>query len=253
MSERFGEHVQTKANFVADVVNRTLHDLVIRCTRTEAVRDYYYISVVGYGRVVAPILGGALAGKVHIPISHLADNPVRVESRIKKMPNNEGGIAEQRVRFPVWIDPVSQGWTHMCAGFNVVRELLDDWLLEHSEGFPPTILHLTDGASTDGDPTSIGTDVLSRSTSDGGVLLFNCHISAKHLIRIEYPQNDLRLSDNRARILFNISSQLPDAFRKMAAHFGLMLPAGARAFVYNADPTSVVQFFELGTRPVNLR
>jgi hypothetical protein len=36
MSDAFGtESALRKADFVADVVNRTIHDLVIRCTRTE--------------------------------------------------------------------------------------------------------------------------------------------------------------------------------------------------------------------------
>ncbi len=39
MAQRSREHSQTKAEFVADVINRTLQDVVIRYTRTEQVRD----------------------------------------------------------------------------------------------------------------------------------------------------------------------------------------------------------------------
>jgi hypothetical protein len=49
MADSFGEHAVRKADFVADAVNRTLHDLVIRCTKTEEVRNYYEIAVIGYG------------------------------------------------------------------------------------------------------------------------------------------------------------------------------------------------------------
>jgi hypothetical protein len=53
MADTFGgELAQRKADFVADVVNRTLHDLVIRCTRTEEIRNYYNISIIGYGSSV---------------------------------------------------------------------------------------------------------------------------------------------------------------------------------------------------------
>jgi hypothetical protein len=41
-SEGFGEGAIRKADFVADVVNRTLHDLVIKCTRMEEIRSYSY-------------------------------------------------------------------------------------------------------------------------------------------------------------------------------------------------------------------
>jgi len=253
MSERFGEQVQSKAEFVADVVNRTLHDLVIRSTRTEEVRNYYYVSVIGYGRKVAPALGGALAGKSQVPISQLAQNPSRLENRMKKFPSGNGEFVEQQVRFPIWVDPVFGGWTQMCAGLKLVRNLVDEWLSERRGGFPPVVLHLTDGGSTDGDPTSLATDILSRSTSDGHVLLFNCHVSARHSVKIEYPENEAFLPDRRARTLFNISSLLPEVFIRAAAQIGLTIQSGARGFVFNGDPVSVAQFFEIGTRPANLR
>lgn len=253
MSEPFAEHNQSKAQFVADVVNRTLHDLVIRSTRTEEVRNYYYVSVIGYGRSVATALSGALAGKTHVPISEVAEKPARIETRMKKTSHGEGGLVETQVRFPVWVDPVFGGWTHMCAGLTLVRDILDEWLSERREGFPPTVLHLTDGASTDGDPTSVGSEILSRSTSDGHVLLFNCHVSARHSMKIEYPDNEAQLPESRARTLFNISSVLPETFTRAAAQIGLGITTGARGFVFNGDPVSVAQFFEIGTRPANLR
>lgn len=253
MSERFGEHSHSKAEFVADVVNRTLHDLVIRSTRTEDVRDYYYISVIGYGRSVAPVLTGALAGKTHVPISRIAENPSRIELRAKRVSDSDGRLVEQQVRFPVWIDAVFGGWTHMCAGFDLVRTLVGEWLSERPFGFPPTILHLTDGGSTDGDPTSIAADILSHSTSDGRVLLFNCHVSARHTTKIEYPSNAVGLPDNRAKVLFNISSPLPDVFLQAATQIGLAVHPGSRGFVFNGDPVAVAQFFEIGTRPANPR
>jgi hypothetical protein len=253
MSERFGEHVQSKAEFVADVVNRTLHDLVIRSTRSEEIRNYYYVSVIGYGRNVAPALCGALAGKAQIPVSELAERPTRLENRTKKVPTGDGGYVELQVRFPIWVDPVFGGWTQMCAGLKLVRNIVDEWLHERREGFPPTVLHLTDGASTDGDPTSVATEILSRSTSDGHVLLFNCHVSARHSVKIEYPENEELLPDSRARTLFRISSLLPNVFIGAAAQIGLTVHHGARGFVFNGDPVSVAQFFELGTRPANLR
>ena len=49
MADPFGgEGSGRKADFVANAVNHALHDLVIRCTKTEEVRDYYHVAVVGY-------------------------------------------------------------------------------------------------------------------------------------------------------------------------------------------------------------
>ena len=40
---------KTKAQFVADVLNRTLMNLVTRCAKSEGVRNYFDIGVLGYG------------------------------------------------------------------------------------------------------------------------------------------------------------------------------------------------------------
>ncbi len=106
MADSFGgEQTVRKADFVADAVNRTLHDLVIRCTKTEEVRNYYQIAVIGYGGEVKSALTGSLAGKMLVPISELADSPARVERRTKKVPDGAGGIIEtaNRLAFPVWV------------------------------------------------------------------------------------------------------------------------------------------------------
>ncbi len=212
MSELFGgEHAQRKADFVADVVNRTIHDLVIRCTKTEEIRNYYYVSIVGYGGSVGPGFSGN------------------------------------------WMDPVANGGTPMCQAFSLVRQILDEWLSEHRVGFPPTVLHLTDGESTDGDPTNEAREILKQSTSDGQVLLMNCHVSARHPMKVEFPSDDSVLPDEFARMLFSISSVLPGPFQRAATDIGLKMAEGTRGFVFNGDPVSVVQFFEIGTRPANLR
>src|SRR5687768_2341443 len=40
---------QTKAQAVSDAVNRLLQNLVNRCTRSDGVRDYFSVGVIGYG------------------------------------------------------------------------------------------------------------------------------------------------------------------------------------------------------------
>jgi hypothetical protein len=141
----------------------------------------------------------------------------------------------------------------MCDAFGQVRTLLEQWLPEHRNSFPPTVLHLTDGESTDGDPSAVAQQIMSMSTSDGPVLLFNCHVSSRHTVKIEYPGDESKLPDDFAKTLFKISSPLPEAFRQAASSMGLSTTEGARGFVFNGDPVSVAQFFEIGTRPANLR
>lgn len=236
-----------KADFVAGVVNHTLHDLVIRCTKTEEVRNYYYVSVIGYGRAVASALNGPLSDRLVAPVSEVADYPLRVETGYKRVPDGAGNFVEMPIRFPVWIYPHADGGTPMCRAFAQAKAIIEAWLAEHPRGFPPTVLHLTDGESGDGDPTHIGREIMSLSTDDGHALIFNCHVSSSHARKVEYPDTPAALSDAFARTLYGISSPLPESFLNAAQQLGVSAAAGSRGFVFNADPSSVVQFYEIGT------
>jgi hypothetical protein len=249
MSDPFsGDSATKKADFVAEVVNHTLHDLVIRCTKTEEVRNYYYISIVGYGRTVGSAFGGPLLTQRNLmPIAQVADYPLQVKSSYKRIADGAGGWVEIPVRFPIWVHPNADGKTPMCEALNVVKQTLDAWLTEHPKGFPPTVLHLTDGESSDGDPDYVGRQIMSLRTDDGPVLLFNCHISSQRSSKIEYPADDSRLPDGFARTLFHISSPLPGSFLAAAAQLGVQTAPGSRGFVFNGDPSSIVQFYEIGT------
>ncbi len=248
MADPFGgEQSARKADFVASTVNHALHDLVIRCTKTEEVRDYYHVALVGYGRSVGSALGGSLSGLAVAPVSAIADNPARIESGYRRVPDGAGGFVETPVRYPVWVHPHADVGTPMCRALGRVREILDGWLRAHPRGFPPTVLHLTDGESSDGDPVDAGKEIMSLGTDDGRVLLFNCHVSSSRAHRVEYPSEESALSDSFARTLFRISSQLPENFLGAAQQLGVNVNEGSRGFVFNADPSSVVQFYEIGT------
>jgi hypothetical protein len=248
MSDPFkGDAAMKKSDFVAEVVNHTLHDLVIRCTKTEEVRNYYYLAVIGYGRRVGSAFGGSLEQRQLAPISEVADYPLQVKTSYKKVPDGAGGWVEIPVRFPVWLMPAAEGKTPMCEALSQVRTILRSWLTEHPSGFPPTVLHLTDGESSDGDPSSIGEEIMSLKTDDGSVLLFNCHISSRREAKLEYPADETSLPDGFARALFGISSQLPGNFLAAAAQLGVQAAEGSKGFVFNGDPSSIVQFYEIGT------
>src|ERR1700712_1921660 len=62
---------QTKAQFVADVLNKSLYQLVIRCTRADGVRNYFDVGVISYGASVRSGFDGALSGKVLHPLSDI--------------------------------------------------------------------------------------------------------------------------------------------------------------------------------------
>jgi hypothetical protein len=248
-----GERGQQKADSLATIVNRLLQNLVIKCAKSEGVRDYYSVGVLGYGGKVGPAFGGALAGEELVPVSRLADQPARIEERTRKTDDGAGGLIEQTVKFPVWFDPVASGGTPMCQALTRAQGILGGWLADHPAGFPPIVINITDGEATDGDPTKPAEALRSLTTDDGNVLLFNVHLSSQRAAPVQFPDCPDGLPDKYARLLFDLSSPLPDFMKTVAQQEGFATGEGTRGFVFNADMVSVIRFLDIGTRPSNLR
>lgn len=241
---------RSKADFVADVLNKTIYTLVTNCSKADGVRNYFDVGVIVYGGNGAkPGLGGSLGGKIIHPITALATSPLRVEDRKRVEDDGAGGVIERQVKFPVWFDPTSSGGTPMCAGLKEAAGALVAWCDAHPNSYPPTILHVTDGASTDGDPETVASAVSQISTSDGECLLFNIHISSQQGETIQFPYSDASLTDNYAKLLFRMSSVFPNHVARLAVDKGYKLGEGARGFMFNADPKDIANFFDIGTRP----
>ena len=168
---------QVKARFLADVLNKTLYTIITNCSKADGIRDYFHVGVVAYsGTNARNGFQGPLSETPLHAISHLADHPLRVESRIRKVMGADDEIVEQPIKFPVWFDPRSRGMTSMCAGLSLALQVLSRWCSEHPTAFPPTVLHITDGHPTDGDPEPIANKIKSLRTKDGACLLFNLHV-----------------------------------------------------------------------------
>lgn len=242
-----------KAQGVADATNRILQTLVIKCAKEEGVRDYFHVAVIGYGATVGSAFGGALAGRDLVPISEIANQPARLEERKKKTDDGAGGLVEQTVRFPIWFDPLANGATPMCQALGQAGALLQTWVAQHPNTFPPVVINITDGEATDGDPSAAADSLRRIATADGEVLLFNLHTSSALGAPIEFPDTETNLPDQFARLLFGMSSVLPPHIRAAAASDGIRVSDGTRGFVFNASLESVVKFLDIGTRPANLR
>jgi hypothetical protein len=241
---------KSKAEFVADVLNKTIYTLVTNCTKADGVRNYFDIGVIGYGGSgIGAGLGGTLAGAVVHPITAVANSPLRVEDRTQLQDDGAGGVLERRIKFPVWFDALSSGGTPMCSGLTKVAEAVVAWADSHPNSYPPTILHVTDGESTDGDPESVASALKQISTTDGECLVFNIHVSTQQGETIQFPNSDLALPDMYAKLLFRMSSVFPPHVAKLAMDKGYKLMESAHGFMFNADPKDIANFFDIGTRP----
>lgn len=249
-----GEVKMSKADVVADALNRLLTELAIRCAKEEGVRDYFHVAVLGYGgRSAQSAFGGVLQGRGLVPISQVANHPLRVDQRTKLKPDGAGGVIELKTDFPVWVEPLANGATPMCQALTQARDLVSGWIGEYLRGFPPIVLNLTDGEANDGDPHASARELTQLRTDDGAVLLFNLHISDAGGSPITFPANSSSLPNVYARSLFDVSSELPPHMREYAANNHYDVSEGSRGFVYNSDIVSLVQFLDIGTRALALR
>ncbi len=244
---------RTKAQGVSDAINRWLRELVLKCTKSEGPRDYYHVGVIGYGAQVGPALVGPLTGKELVPISEIANAPARIEERIKKVDDGAGGLVDQKIRFPIWFEPIANNGTPMCQALNRAHSILAQWVAQHMSSFPPTVIHITDGESTDGDPSATAENIKKLATNDGNALLFNVHLSSQQATPIELPDSELGLPDQYAQLLFRISSLLPDHIREAASQAGYRVTDNTRGFSFNADLIAFIKFVNIGTQPSNLR
>lgn len=251
MSDNYISVNKPKSEALADVINRMLQQLVIKCAKSEGVRDYYHVGVIGYGaKGVGSAFSGNLAGQNLVPISAIANNPARIEERTKRVSDGAGGLVDTSVKFPIWFDSIANGGTPMTEAFKQANGIMSGWLSSNPNCFPPVVIHITDGESTDGDPTNEMRRLTNQSSNDGNVILFNLHTNARSTNPISFPGPEVQLPDHYSEILCNGASHLPNFMRNVASQeFNLNLSDGAKAFVLNGDIDLIITAIEIGTRP----
>ena len=250
MSHKLGGGDRSKAQEASEAINRQIYELIYRCTKTDGVRDYFEIGIIGYGS--KPDGAESLLKDSNIvPISKLAETPIRMIKRLEKMTDPDGNEAETEFEFPVWFEPVANSNTPMVSAFKTAREWLEDWIAEHPNSYPPIVINISDGAATDGDVGEIATELRKLGTSDGQVLLWNCHLSElKGAQPVVFPHSEVELpsGDRYARQLFDMSSELPDPFMAIAAERSLKVEQGSKGYVFNAGLDELLELLDIGTR-----
>lgn len=249
MSESFGHGMGSKAEEAARVVNRILTEFTIKCAKgDDQIYDYFEVGVLGYGSSVGNAFAGTLSSSLFQPISEVGNNPLRLDTVSKKVPDGAGSLVEESVSMPVWIDARADGHTPMCGAFQVAYDALSGWVHQHPDAFPPTVINITDGESTDGNPTDKALEIMSIETADGPALLFNCHVSASGAETKLFPSTSEGLPGREAELLFNISAVFPAKHLELARSAGVAVTQGSRGFAFNADLVDLTIFLEVGTR-----
>ncbi len=235
MGEPFPASSSSKARVVADALNRLLMNVVIAGLRDSGIRNYLNVGVIGYGETVRSVFQGALeqaGGAELVSITQLAEHPVRIEERDR--PDGAGGVV--KIKMPIWIAPAAGGSSPMAEAFKRAFVVLEPWTRENQTSFPPVVINIAEGEPDDMDAARYqASRLLSLSTNDGHLLLFNFYVSSGWGEPISFPSAPDALPNGLAHFLFDISSVLPPLkVARFAAH-GIALGEGARGFVYGGE------------------
>ncbi len=254
-----GEFI-TLADAVARIVNNQIHQLVLRCIKTNEVRHYYDIAVIGYGDDANYGWKGALAGRGFVSPEELKKNPFK-KITVKEEKRTRKGIMIKDVEKVQWIDPVAAGkYTRAHKAFAIAKELLDKWMKQHREKdcYPPTIINITDGAFNGiVNPREVNTQLANELkalfTNDGNVLLWNIHVTPDNHEQILLPVSKIELKEDKySDWLYDMSSLLPTRYNQPISDIrGDSVNARHVAMAINTDMSTLIQLMDIGT-PTNI-
>jgi len=247
----------SKAAAVAQIINQTLLELVLRCQKGDEIRHYYDIALIGYGGFSddkADLLwSDAMKGKTFLSPAELASATVRVEE-IPTQRTIRGKVLSVTEKRPIWLNPVHRYRTPMRSAIKLAESLVQQWLAtqDGKDVYPPTVINITDGVATDAttDELLACCDQLkSLHTTDGHVLLMNIHVSDEKGKTVLFPSKAAELgTDQYARLLYDMSSEMPAPYHAdIAALFGLDQRTTYVGMCSNADMDVLVKFMNIGT------
>ena len=254
-SVRFGKKVMSKAEAVSIIANALITELIDRCRRTDSLRNYYDVAVVGYSNDNIEMLLGR-DGMLSI------DDLSRISPRRRTF-SNEEQLSEQNSAIfqhslDEWCSPHAEGNTPMYEAMLRVRDLAKEWCekSENRQSFPPVVINITDGEASDCDDNELR-DICEQikriATDDGNVLLINIHISTDSTLpAIIFPMaEELTGAGRYSRLLAECSSIMPSAFDSAICE---MKGRGATppffGMGYNASIIELLSMVNIGSRSV---
>lgn len=257
MAEEIGfrGELRPKAEVVAAICNELIFELIERARRSEGVRNYYDLALVGYGgRTEVFSLTGDREPRF-TAIDELAMRTTEVEHRTIEVRRPDGSMALHRTATPCWMAPRAEGETPMLEAFRVARDLVKGWVGEERNraSFPPIIFHITDGEMTDGHPEelrSVAEEIRSLATQDGHVLLINLHLASDERGRtlLLPAANEILPEQRNIELLYALSSELPSCFNELIDQLkGVGGLPPYRAMCYNTSAAELLTVLDIGS------
>jgi hypothetical protein len=254
MGDPFANRNVSKAEGAADAINSAIRALIRRATKGPTIKDikpWWDVCIIGYG------FEDKKADYLLTPsvqtLQDLAGNNLGEKLIPKGTKDEFGRTSEADVKVPIWVRPNHVADTPMCAALDKAEGLLIDWTKNHPDSRPPVVVNITDGEANDGEPEEKAKRLTDLKTSNGNVLLWNCHLTSEQIDPVVLPSDDgfPGLSSDAlalAQKMFRMSSLVPEFFMPDAKKMNPNLGPNPRGLVYNSNPIKLLQIIEMGSR-----
>ena len=252
--------IKSKAEHLSLIVNQFLDEIILTCQKTDFIKDYFEILIIGYGKededgnyenIVEIAWEGKLKNKTWVSVNELRNGSIRKETvtvaNLKKF-----GPREIQQEVNIWIEPIYGGNTPMKGAFELCHTYVEEWVDNNPNCFPPMVFNITDGEANDIEDYSelieAADKIKNLGTNDGKTLLFNLLLSENSSNLKEFPiLNERHLFESKEYevTLFDISSTIPTNLKKL-------LPSTSTSQdeikgVVFGDLESVNRFLNIGT------
>ena len=238
----------TRTEFATLAVNKVIDTLISKNFDGEKPKNRCFITVIGYDSRVNELCSGWL--------DELDAKPLRIETLKKKIPDGAGGILEMEVKQPIWVEAVRQGGvTNMLGAFQLAKDLSEKWIKDAPDRPAPVIINISDGVPYYNgkephicmqETTALVQEIKQISNADGPVLIFNAQIDTTNG-KVVFPTNRDTVTQEEAKFLFDISSEIPQSYTTAAQKSGLPMQSGSRGCIFGAEGVELIQLIDFGS------
>ena len=242
---------ESRTVFASKVINRVINEIIQKNFNGDKPKNRCFISVIGYNHNVKELCSGYL--------TDLYKNPLRIETIKKKIPDGAGGLVEQEIKMPIWIEPIIQdGATNMKGAFLMAKQLVEKWMQDKPNNPAPVIINISDGIPYyEGKDTHIcmqetiqvAKDIMNLSCEDGNVLIFNAHIdnNGNQTVKCPSEKDEVKEAGEGAEFLFEITSVIPEGYKDAASKNDLTIKDGAHGCIFAANEIDLINLINFGS------
>lgn len=269
MSEIFFQD-RTVAKTVKHLCDKILYQILKDHTLGEKIKPRTELAVIGYGSSIRSAMPKIGIEEFPFSVSKLPDTYIK---RNDLSDNSNEKITEHEPPPLEWVEDVSNGGTAMLGAFIKTKEIIEKWIPDHRNSFPPVVINITDGFASDDinllerlkqwsesdeninlgdlatlDIVSMSKQIQKLATNDGNVLFCNAHLSIGGEKEILYPISTKGIDNPIADLTFEMSSRIPDNLVQLGIKKNLPVQSGSRFLLFNAQSVkSILDFIEFGS------